>query len=370
MSDVDRSKALVVKPLRKIRRRASLGVLNSKFLLVAGILAASMQFGHTAEGPALIDRPNADSGPTQISVAIWVVDINKIDSAEQSFTADVVVVLQWRDPRLSHPSGGVTHYLLDQIWHPRVAMVNETNSVSHRLPEAVEVDADGSVLYHQRYVGSFAQALHLESFPFDRQTFRLQLVAERYKPNDVKFVPDQKWIDAGLKQAAGISPSITLPDWTVSKWNTKAFVYTLAPDLENSGYVFEFTASRNARHYIFKVILPLILIVMMSWAVFWIDPVTSNSQISIAVTSMLTLIAYRFAVDSQLPQVPYTTRLDAFILTSTVLVFFSLIEVVATTILEKSQRTEQAKKLDRYCRLIFPAIFAIASIAIFARMGE
>ena len=73
---------------------------------------------------------------------------------------------------------------------------------------------------------------------------------------------------------------------------------------------------------------------------------------------------------SETALVPYTTRLDAFILTSTVLVFFSLIEVVATTILEKSQRTEQAKKLDWYCRLIFPAIFAIASIAIFARMGE
>ena len=78
-------------------------------------------------------------------------------------------------------------------------------------------------------------------------------------------------------------------------------MYTLAPGLENSGYAVEFTASRNVQHYILKVILPLVLIVMMSWAVFWIDPVTSNSQISIAVTSMLTLIAYRFAVDSQLP---------------------------------------------------------------------
>ena len=47
-------------------------------------------------------------------------------------------------------------------------------------------------------------------------------------------------------------------------------------------------------------------------------------------TSMLTLIAYRFAIDSQLPPLPYMTRLDVFILTSTLLVFFSLIEVVVT----------------------------------------
>jgi cadmium resistance protein CadD (predicted permease) len=59
------------------------------------------------------------------------------------------------------------------------------------------------------------------------------------------------------------------------------------------------------------------------------------------------------------------TRLDAFILTSTLLVFFSLIEVLVTVILDNNQQTEQAKKIDRYCRVIFPVIFAIASIAIF-----
>jgi hypothetical protein len=110
-----------------------------------------------------------------------------------------------------------------------------------------------------------------------------------------------------------------------------------------------------------KVILPLVLIVMMSWSVFWIDPVHSNSQISIAVTSMLTLIAYRFAVDSQLPRLPYMTRLDAFILTSTLLVFVSLIEVLVTT----SLNNEQAKKIDWYSRALFPFVFALASVVIF-----
>jgi hypothetical protein len=37
--------------------------------------------------------------------------------------------------------------------------------------------------------------------------------------------------------------------------------------------------------------------------------------------------------------------LDAFILTSTVLVFFSLIEVLVTTILDNNQQTEWARKL-------------------------
>jgi len=344
-----------------------MNIPRTKFLLVASLLVASARLAASTEAPTLIERPNATSGPTQVSVQIWFVDINSIDSAQQSFTADIAIVLRWKDPRLAHTGGGVAHYALDQIWNPRVVIANETNSVSRRLPESPDVDPDGTVTYRQRYVGSFTQALHLRSFPFDKQTFRVQLVAVRYRPNEVQFVPDKEWVDAGLKQAAGIAPSITLPDWTLEKWEIKNMVYALAPGRELSGYAFEFTALRNVQHYILKVILPLILIVFMSWTVFWIDPVNSNSQISVAVTSMLTLIAYRFAVDSQLPRLPYMTRLDTFIFTSTLLVFFSLIEVLLTTILENRQQAERAKKIDRYCRVIFPVIFAIASIAIFVK---
>src|SRR5215469_6013319 len=330
------------------------------------LFVMSIGLAQSAEAPVSIGRPTADSGPTQISVEIWVVDIAGIDSAQQTFTADIAVVLRWKDSRLAHAGNGETHHALDEVWNPRVGIANETNSVSRRLPESVEVEADGTVISRQRYVGSFTQPLRLKSFPFDKQTFRVQLVAVRYTPNEVKFVPDQKMMDAGLKQAGGIAPSITLPDWTVESWEIKPLDYALGPGLEYSGYSFEFTASRNVQHYILKVILPLVLIVIMSWTVFWIDPIHSNSQISVAVTSMLTLIAYRFAIDSQLPRLPYMTLLDAFILTGTVLVFFSLIEVLLTTIFETNKQRERAKKLDRYCRIIFPAIFVIASIAIFA----
>ena len=326
----------------------------------------SIQLARGAEMPALIDRPASGNGlPTEVSVGIWVVDITNIDSAQQNFTADIVVVLRWKDARLAHTGTGVAHYALDQIWTPRVGIANETSSVVRKFPESAEAEPDGTVLYRQRYVGSFTQPLRLRSFPFDRQAFRIQFVAIRYRPDEVRFVPAGDWIRDGLQAAAGISPSITLPDWIVEKWAAKAGIYALTPRMQYSGYAFEFTAARNVQHYILKVILPLVLIVMMSWSVFWIDPTTSNSQISVAVTSMLTLIAYRFAVDSQLPRLPYMTRLDALFLTSTILVFFTLIEVLVTTILDSNEQSHRAKRIDRYCRVIFPTVFAIVSIVIF-----
>jgi len=338
---------------------------HSSALLVS-ILVRSIQLASGAEIPPLIDRPNADSGPTEISVGMWMTDISSIDSAQETFTAEIAVVLRWKDPRLVHTGNGVVRYPLEQIWHPRVGIVNETNSVSRKMPDSIEVEPDGMITYRQRYVGAFTQPLRLQSFPFDRQTFRVQLVAVRYQSTEVIFVPDQVWVRDGIKGAGGISPSVTLPDWTIEKWELKPLVYALAPHHQYSSYAFEFTAARNVSHYILKVMFPLVLIVIMSWAVFWMDPIHSNSQISIAITSMLTLIAYRFSTDNQLPRLPYMTRLDTFILMGTVLIFFSLIEVITTTVLETNHRAPLAKTIDRCCRLIFPAIFVSATFAIFA----
>jgi hypothetical protein len=335
------------------------------WFLVVSVLSMSIFHVRGADLPAVIDRPITGGGPTQVSVGIWIVDISNIDSAQQTFTAEVAVVLRWKDSRLAHTGNGDERYSLEQIGHPRAVIVNESNSVSHKFPDMAEVEPDGRVIYRQRYAGAFTQPLRLRSFPFDRQTFRLQFVAVRYRPNEVQFVPDQDWIDNGLKQAGGMAPSITLPDWTIENWNTKSLSYALAPGFEYSGYAFEFTAARDVQHYILKVILPLVLIVIMSWAVFWITPNDAGPQISIAVTSMLTLIAYRFAIDNQLPRLPYTTNLDAFILMSTVLVFFSFIEVLVTTILENQKRNRLAITIDRFCRVIFPVIFLLASMSIF-----
>ena len=106
-------------------------------------VAMSIQVVRSAETPALIERPESGNGPTQVSVGIWIVDINNIDSAQQNFTADIAIVLRWKDVRLAHTGTGAVHYALDQIWTPRVSIANETNSVVRKLPESAEVSGAG-----------------------------------------------------------------------------------------------------------------------------------------------------------------------------------------------------------------------------------
>ena len=64
---------------------------------------------------------------------------------------------------------------------------------------------------------------------------------------------------------------------------------------------------------------------------------------------------------------PYLTRLDPFILASSLLVFLSLIEVMLTIRLATDNRTGLARIIDRRCRIFFPLAFIGASAAIILR---
>ena len=58
----------------------------------------------------------------------------------------------------------------------------------------------------------------------------------------------------------------------------------------------------------------------------------------------------------------YLTRLDLFIMLSTVMVFTTLVEVVVTASLAKTGRVELAQKIDRRARIAYPAAFVLIAI--------
>ena len=125
---------------------------------------------------------------------------------------------------------------------------------------------------------------------------------------------------------------------------------------------YEFEIDRYVDYYVWKIILPLGIIVCMSWLVFWIDPTQLGPQIGLSATSVLTLIAYRFLLGNLVPRVSYLTRMDLFILGATVLVFVALIEAVTTCSLTTQGRQEAARRLDRVSRVVFPTAFTVVTV--------
>ena len=82
------------------------------------------------------------------------------------------------------------------------------------------------------------------------------------------------------------------------------------------GLTLDISIERKHGYYIFKVILPIILILMVCWSVVWIHPRELESRLTITIVCLLSLIAYNFVIDAELPKLEYLTVLDWIILIS------------------------------------------------------
>jgi len=321
-------------------------------VMIAGLAFASEPAGFSGS------RPHADGQPTEIRTAVYLIDVSQIDGARQEFTADVFLLLSWNDPRLADGSGDVRRIPLDQVWNPRVQILNQ-RTVSIGFPEQLDVDPDGTVTFRQRYFGQYASPLDLRDFPRDEHTFAIRLVVPGYSPDEVQLVPDERFSSVP-------TPRYSIPDWTLSPTRLRPAPFAVIPGgPQLPGMVAEFDARRHLGFYFGQGSVSVAIIVFMSWIVFWIDPQALAPRISVSVTSMLTLIAYRFLLGGDLPKVSYLTRLDYFLLGATILVFLTLIEVTWTSAISGRGQAEGARSIDRRSRWLFPALFLVMSATLF-----
>ncbi len=294
-------------------------------------------------------------GPFPVTVLVYMLDVDDIDSSKQTFTANVFLRLNWTDPRLAHEGEGPVIKTMDEIWHPQIQIINQ-QKLWKTFPEHLEVHPDGGVHYRQRYWGDFSQPMDLRDYPADDQVLTVHVAAAGYSPDQVELV-------ASTEAKHAISADLSVTDFDIT--GSEVVVEPFSPMDSGPGIASirsSYFASRKVGYFVVKVIIPLILIVMMSWSVFWIDPAEGGTQIGVATTTMLTLIAFRFAIDTSLPKISYLTRLDTFVMASTVLVFLGLFEVVITSRLAKTGRHERAMRLDRWSRLIFPGAFVAVTV--------
>lgn len=319
---------------------------TSLVALLLGFVFASL--GISAD----LSRPNASEGPTELRVAVIVLDITRIDDTTQTFKGNIGLLAQWQDPRLAHSGTSPVRHRLSEIWHPSLEIVNVERE-RYSLPLEAEVSPSGEVVYRQRLLGTFSQQLDLQDFPFDTQTFAIRFATVGSTTNDIHIIVDEE-------RTAVKSSSWSLSSWRLQDWQIANTPYTLSEQARPlAGLAVELKMQRLVGYFVVKIILPLILIVVMSWTVFWIPPEQASVQISISVTSMLTLIAYRFMVDGLVPRISYLTRMDQFILGATLMVFVTLLLAVATAHLAQSEKREAAKRIDRYSRIAFPVAFLI-----------
>ena len=86
-----------------------------------------------------------------------------------------------------------------------------------------------------------------------------------------------------------------------------------------------FTFSRRIGYYLINFYVPCIIMVIMSWIVFWTDRNNIGDRIALGITTVLTIVFLLGSSNSTMPRVSYPKAIDWYLITSFIFVFTTLI---------------------------------------------
>lgn len=305
-----------------------------------------------------IERPISGEGPTKVRIFAGVLNISDINAAKQVLDADVYIVAAWKDPRLANLGSKKIIRPISEIWNPNISIINEQN-VKSMLPGDAVINPDGTVLFKMRLLGEFSQKLDFSDFPFDTQRFVIKLASRGYGPDEVEFTTDST-------VQSVFSRELTIMEWNVLELNNIVKPYEITKNVRPiASLTIEIIAERKSNFYLFSFIIPLIFIILMSMSCFWLHRQSLSAKVSVVVTSMLTLIAWRFTITGSLPKLSYLTRMDILIFFSTALIFLTILEVVLGAFLASHKKEHLADRIDLHSRWVFPVVYLIVFLVSF-----
>ncbi len=306
--------------------------------------------------------------PTEVQIGVFLVALTKVDPPSEAFPtfrAEVFLDLRWRDPRVAFdPEEAGTdrevfleheaELQLERIWWPDVEFDN-AQGTRHVEARELVILPDGTIEYSERFNGDFISHPDLRKFPFDAQHFDIRIESFAWDERFLKFVPYEPMIGFNADHKSSLEWDVkrvsALVDSTKEVRSETTFsVFTLRMDVERvSGY------------YVWKIVLPLLLIVVFTWSTFWMPGEPSSGRMQRAFLALLTVVAFNQVVSRNLPRISYVTFIDAMVFLAFAFVGLTMGTIMYGQVKEHAGQREAGIVLDRKARWAFPLAFALAT---------
>lgn len=318
------------------------------FLAAGALTLAAAARGAECPGPAecCTDVP-ADrlERVAEVSLGVVVIGLYNVNEKAGTWDADYYLYESWR------PQPGFA---------PQTEVVNEVARLSEQFGTLGR--RGDRCIRSRRLRSTLSSPFNLRVFPFDRQRLRLQLsdswsdtTLARYSGqpfvegvDEAVYQQLSQWAVARQLHYARESRSFK---WEENVWDRHAPVYDYA--------TFTLPVRRHTTFHLTRYFAPLLIIVLVAMTVFWVDPIDLASQVGIGVTCLLAAIAFQLTQATTLPEVAYLTLADLVYFVSYLLIALALVESLYTNVQARQGRRERALRVDRACRLAFPAGLAL-----------
>jgi hypothetical protein len=352
------------------RAKAPRGVRRFVGMTVTGVMAAASCggiAGPAAAEPDLLSLPTPrEGGPVVVRASFDLRDINQIDDEAETFEFEGVLVLEWRDERQAFDPAaeGVQEKLyqgayqfneLSPSWFPQLVLVNESG-LYEKHGVLLRVRPDGSLRLVETVNAAAKTDLNLRRYPFDRQ--RLEAVFEVLGFDESEVV-----LEAAAADKVSIpteAAAVRVPQWKLLQVGTSTRTYPASHAGMlgvASTFVVGMDVERKSLFMVRLVIVPLALIVMLSWSVFWMDQSSVGDRVSVSFIGILTVVSYQIILSEILPRISYLTLMNGFLNMSFFVICASVVVNLWVGSLDRRGQTAAGDRIDRRCRWVFPAVY-------------
>jgi hypothetical protein len=247
----------------------------------------------------------------------------------------------------------------DASWKPVLEFANEDKPTDFRLVD-FNVEPDGTVVYTQTFNATLSTDLDLRRFPFDSQVLPLVVQARGDDLDRTTLRAEPQ--DSGLPTRAYAGLAQWVPVSLTEYLGTIEGSTSGANDVE-----FRLKVQRSPKPIILKFIIPLLLLVIISWVTFWLshEEFKTKDQLTSAVSTLLIIVAFNITATNMLPRTDYITYIDALLFTSFVFVILSIATIVGIHLLQIKRPEAPALMVRRIAGVLLPIAFLITQAVLF-----
>ena len=312
-----------------------------------------------AAGQDALRGPPSQDGPVEVVVGLHLIDFVDINTDEKTFEFEAILTMRWEDRRLAFDPAEVGadekiyqgNYQFAEIydgWWPPLMLRNESGRYE-REGVVLRISPQGSVTYVEELQAVAEADMDLRRIPFDRQRFEIMFEVLGYGIDRVRLNPD--------------SSRTGLDETTLTQWRLEGVeVSTAARDpayLGDEGQLlstiaFAYPVTRSPRYLLRLVFFPIMILIALSWAVFWMDRESLGDRMDISFIGILTVVAFQIVVSDQLPRISYFTIMSSFMYISYLTLAASVVVNLRVGALDKRGDMARGDRLDRTCRWLFP----------------
>ena len=293
----------------------------------------SSQRGESLSGGEIQDDIDAlDDAKYHVKIGVYSNSTYDLDLSIPSFSSNGYVWMRWKQPLQDYLDSNNTdlqeHILLLN------ALLSDADPVLKPVQDKPAILADGTYYQLYTYVGRFyIDRASFKHFPFLTISLPIAIEADDVAGGlgytKLRFEPDSRNSGMGLYAGTGII------GWLNRGWSIAEYRHNYATnfglgglDRDYSLIVYDITFGTSSWSSFWRLMLPLLVVMVMVLLVFKIRPDEQDARAGIPVTVLLTLVFLQQVYRGELPDLPFLTFLDQVYVIAYVITLFAFVLLV------------------------------------------